>query len=860
MKKIKKVTISVLMISVLMLASLFRVYSASTDYIDKDKKKEEGIGVAVIKKQGIEEVYSYFYLFYDSKGEVHVVQYIENPMLSEVEKDEKKWILKTDADNLKAKQLGAKEFYKDEESIKKEENKKATELYKKIVKEKDSAKTLYDYIEGSEEDSEPYTIESIIFNDIQLFDVNVFSDTAAGREINEDSTVGIIRKLVAVWYYSFRNVALVILAILIIYYGIRMAISTVASDKAVYKQMLFGWLKSLVLILVVHYIMYIILSVNEYFVGIFKEINEDEGKIYNTIKTRALELPWKISIPATIMYITLLIMWIRFLWAYTKRLFTVMFLIILAPFVLCKYAFESATGRGSQMVSNWLQKFATSVFIQTIHAMIYVVFVRTALEIALDDLHGFVIALFFLNFILSADTIFMKIFKFEFSPRDIEDMKKPFKFEEQLIGAQLSYRLAKNGINFVTGTGATVVGIAGNEIEKGYIKATDALDDRFGGNHRRDLRDNITGALDTVDDMLIFPDYDENGNPIALSDGKAEVNRLLRLRKLSRVRGMTGATNKKRFKVKLDHNKKKFTSNFKIIKDIGVGTAETIFAIPVGVFNPTAGIAMAVNSLSRFSTSHQSIRNAEKQREKERKYNKYIDSTLRSVRTIEFNSNSIEKKFSALSQDERQSGKQQLIEVNGYDINQYSLQTRINEYVVSHGIEEIDEDTLRQVVSNVVDQLPDTLSDADKQLIKELAIQNIQRNRLEADRARQRTQQGEETEAGTRRRTQADPQTNNNNNDDNADEQQENTEQVQNAENQGNNTENQRANSREKTTYSFAEISEGIEDATIETKVDNRFAESARALNRIKDANDREQGRHDTNGTIKNVNKFIESL
>lgn len=860
MQKLKKIIFSILVILMLMLVFLFKVYSANTDYIDKDKKKEEGIGVAVIKKQGIEEVYSYFYLFYDSKGEVHVVQYIENPMLSEVEKDEKKWILKTDADNLKAKQLGAKEFYKDEESIKKEENKKATELYKKIVKEKDSAKTLYDYIEGSEEDLEPYTIESIIFNDIQLFDVNVFSDTAAGREINEDSTVGIIRKLVAVWYYSFRNVALVVLAILIIYYGIRMAISTVASDKAVYKQMLFGWLKSLVLILVVHYIMYIILSVNEYFVGIFKEINEDEGKIYNTIKTRALELPWKISIPATIMYITLLIMWIRFLWAYTKRLFTVMFLIILAPFVLCKYAFESATGRGSQMVSNWLQKFATSVFIQTIHAMIYVVFVRTALEIALDDLHGFVIALFFLNFILSADTIFMKIFKFEFSPRDIEDMKKPFKFEEQLIGAQLSYRLAKNGINFVTGTGATVVGIAGNGIEKGYIKATDALDDRFGGNHRRDLRDNITGALDTVDDMLIFPDYDENGNPIALSDGKAEVNRLLRLRKLSRVRGMTGATNKKRFKVKLDHNKKKFTSNFKIIKDIGVGTAETIFAIPVGVFNPTAGIAMAVNSLSRFSTSHQSIRNAEKQREKERKYNKYIDSTLRSVRTIEFNSNSIEKKFSALSQDERQSGKQQLIEVNGYDINQYSLQTRINEYVVSHGIEEIDEDTLRQVVSNVVDQLPDTLSDADKQLIKELAIQNIQRNRLEADRARQRTQQGEETEAGTRRRTQADPQTNNNNNDDNADEQQENTEQVQNAENQGNNTENQRANSREKTTYSFAEISEGIEDATIETKVDNRFAESARALNRIKDANDREQGRHDTNGTIKNVNKFIESL
>ena len=77
-----------------------------------------------------------------------------------------RWILKTDADNIKAKELGAKEYYSEEEDIKKEENKDATELFKKITEDVGNKKTLYDYIEGSTEDEEPYTIESILFNKV----------------------------------------------------------------------------------------------------------------------------------------------------------------------------------------------------------------------------------------------------------------------------------------------------------------------------------------------------------------------------------------------------------------------------------------------------------------------------------------------------------------------------------------------------------------------------------------------------------------------------------------------------------------------------------------------------------------------
>ena len=66
-----------------------------------------------------------------------------------------------------------------------------------------------------------YTIEDIVYNRVPIFDVNVFSDTSGGETIPDGSIERILKKAVAIWYVSFRNVTFVILAVLIIYYGIR---------------------------------------------------------------------------------------------------------------------------------------------------------------------------------------------------------------------------------------------------------------------------------------------------------------------------------------------------------------------------------------------------------------------------------------------------------------------------------------------------------------------------------------------------------------------------------------------------------------------------------------------------------------
>lgn len=57
------------------------------------------------------------------------------------------------------------------------------------------------------------------------------------------------RTAVAVWYYALRTIASAILLVVLIYVGIRMAMSTVSAEqKASYKKMLVDWTVSLVLI------------------------------------------------------------------------------------------------------------------------------------------------------------------------------------------------------------------------------------------------------------------------------------------------------------------------------------------------------------------------------------------------------------------------------------------------------------------------------------------------------------------------------------------------------------------------------------------------------------------------------------
>ena len=103
------------------------------------------------------------------------------------------------------------------------------------------------------EGDDKLTVDKIIFNQVPLLDVNMFSETAAGYTLKDESSLKIIRDSVATWYYAIRNLTIAIMLIILIYIGIKMAISTVASEKAEYKRMLVSWLVGFLIIFVIHF-------------------------------------------------------------------------------------------------------------------------------------------------------------------------------------------------------------------------------------------------------------------------------------------------------------------------------------------------------------------------------------------------------------------------------------------------------------------------------------------------------------------------------------------------------------------------------------------------------------------------------
>ena len=118
------------------------------------------------------------------------------------------------------------------------------------------------------------TIENILFTGsnnsklpgIQLLDINFF-------EVNSGpTTVQVFRKAVAGWYYILLTISAAALLVMLIYIGIRMAISTVASEEAKYKKMLVDWATSMALVFVLHYIILFFITINETLVSAIAKI------------------------------------------------------------------------------------------------------------------------------------------------------------------------------------------------------------------------------------------------------------------------------------------------------------------------------------------------------------------------------------------------------------------------------------------------------------------------------------------------------------------------------------------------------------------------------------------------------------
>ena len=468
-------------------------------------------------------------------------------------------------------------------------------------------------VEGSGEEKyqEPlYTIEDIIFNRIPILDINFFSDTAGGQPVSEGSAVGVIRTTVSVWYTSFRNLVIIALAIIIIYIGIRMALSTIPNDKAKYKTMMIGWVQALVIVLVVHFIMILIINTNNSLVALLEKASQDmmtangwvEDSIYETIRTRAYDLRLSVGLSGTIMYVALVIIWVKFLWVYIKRAFTILILVIIAPFIGAKYAIDSARGKKGSSFSSWLYDFTLNVLLQTVHAIVYTVLMTAAINFAFSSIVGYIIALVFMNFMLDADDIFRSIFNFE-SKSDLaeEAARKESRKEvmQNFAGAMFVGSMAKTTFGFAKGLGTGAVR-AGRRFTR-YLGRTFP-------NASENVGSRVNSALNAVDTRIENVARNMQNNQGGNNQGNSPrtwrnqaltaVQRQAQLRRLSREKGVVGVK-ARQIKNSISKNRKKrFKSNVDFIKKAATGSISTLLAAPMAVVNPVAGLTMFTTGLN----------------------------------------------------------------------------------------------------------------------------------------------------------------------------------------------------------------------------------------------------------------------
>ncbi len=319
------------------------------------------------------------------------------------------------------------------------------------------------------------TVESLLFNRLPLTDANFFDyETAGGYSLvdengNPTSWLYNIRKNLATMYVIFRNFSIAAMLLVMLYMGIRMALSNIAERKAKYSRMLVDWLVGLCIIFFIHYFMYLVLYVNNIFVDLFMKESVtaaqaimggdmQELTLYDAIRTKAYSWNFYDGTVGLIMYAVMVYYFIRYLFVYLKRMIAIYVLALYGSIIGLRYAIEKSSGKGrgnGGIFITWMKDYVFNVLLQTIHCMIYVTLMSIAISSAFTSAGGIIVALLTFKFMLQADGIFMKIFNIKgglmddtVKPTNMQGYKDWLQKGGMLFGiAMIPYKVGKKVVS-----------------------------------------------------------------------------------------------------------------------------------------------------------------------------------------------------------------------------------------------------------------------------------------------------------------------------------------------------------------------------------------------------------------------------
>ena len=278
-----------------------------------------------------------------------------------------------------------------------------------------------------------------------------------GNEVitNKSNTAAELRNVVSKWYNSLRNIAVVLMLSILLYIGIRMLLSTLASDKAKYKQMLMDWLIGMCLLFFMHYIMAFSVTITNQFIKVIKttydtdksavtlqadkdhkmakrlqelgrtdvfspEGETDPNKVEyvvwptNLLGRMRLELQMhtgKVTyIGYAICFMILVFYTVFFCFTYLKRVVYMAFLTIISPLVAMTYPIDKLNDGQAQAFNKWIKEYLFNLLIQPLHLLLYTMLVSSAINFAGKNLWYMICAI---GFLIPAEKLLRSFFGFE---------------------------------------------------------------------------------------------------------------------------------------------------------------------------------------------------------------------------------------------------------------------------------------------------------------------------------------------------------------------------------------------------------------------------------------------------------------
>lgn len=260
------------------------------------------------------------------------------------------------------------------------------------------------------------------------------------------------------WYVSIRNIALVCMMIVLLYIAIRMLLSTLASDKAKYKQMIQDWLVGMLILFSAHYIMAFSVTIvqqlvkivstsvdsntytvvipndsNDKLIDFIKEAGMEEfiydsnGQNANATGTDAyimyptnmmgyLRLRLQLSnwgsefVGLSLCFVVLVIFTAFFVFTYLKRVLYMAFLTLIAPVVALTYPIDKINDGSAQGFTKWFREYIFNLLIQPMHLLLYFILISTAFELSSENV---IYSLVAIGFMLPAEKLLRSLFGFE---------------------------------------------------------------------------------------------------------------------------------------------------------------------------------------------------------------------------------------------------------------------------------------------------------------------------------------------------------------------------------------------------------------------------------------------------------------